>query len=74
MVDDWFGKDSLLRLILSSSLGRRRVKGLEGGRAGLEVRRKGMNKEEDRGWNGRVEKEEVGWGWKLVGVGPGGVG
>ena len=39
----------------------------------MEVRRKGMNKEEDRGWNGRVEKEEVGWGWKLVGVGPGGV-
>ena len=30
-------------------------------------------KEEDRGWNGRVEKEEVGRGWKLVGVGPGGV-
>ena len=31
------------------------MKGLEGGRAGLEVRRKGMNKEEDRGWNGREE-------------------
>ena len=27
-----------------------------------------MNKEEDRGWNGRVENEEAERGWKLIGI------
>ena len=27
-----------------------------------------MSKEEGRGWNGRVEKEEVERGWKLIGI------
>ena len=44
------------------------MKGLEGGWAGLEVRRKGMNKEEDRGWNGRVEEEKAERRWKLIGI------
>ena len=32
-----------------------------------------MSKEEGRGWIGRVEEEEAERGWKLVGIGFGGV-
>ena len=52
--DGWFGKDSLLWLILSNSLRAVEGEGIGGGKGWIGGKGKGMSKEEDRGWNGRV--------------------